>query len=148
MGLTYLKNIDKMQISNQGKVEVLDINLEYVPNKPTSRLSLSYFELEKDFGFFIQFISFQLGDFILQTRVDDSEYVSMSIKKKEFMLIQDSLCHVIDNVDTMAEIKLGQHTIQIVNIKNTIGMQVGKMRYRIPKESVINLRKFSVEIFD
>lgn len=137
-----------MTISNKNKVKVLDVELEYVPNKPTSRLSLSYFNPDVDYGFFIQFISFQLGDFILQTRVDESEYVSMSIKKKEFMLIQDSLCHVIDNVDTMAELKLGGHNIQIVNIKNTLGMQVGKMRYRIPKESVIKLRKFSVEIFD
>lgn len=143
-----MKNFDKMSITNQNKVKVLDVEIEYVPNRPTSRLSLSHFDPEADYGFFIQFISFQLGEFILQTRVDDSEYVSMSIKKNEFMLIQDSFCHIIDNVDTMAEMKLGEHNIQVVNIKNTIGMQVGKMRYRIPKESVIKLRKFSVEIFD
>ena len=100
----------------------------------------------QDNSFFIQ-LSVTLGGAVrLVIRVEDSEIVEVSVTKKEFIVLQDTLRNILDNPGKAGIINLGGNKIQILHFDNgEIGFGIGQGKYLLEKTDATLLREFCVK---
>lgn len=100
----------------------------------------------QDNSFFIQ-LSVTLGGAVrLVIRVEDSEIVEVSVSKKEFIILQDTLRNILDNPGKAGIINLGGNKIQILHFENgEIGFGIGQGKYLLEKTDATLLREFCVK---
>lgn len=97
--------------------------------------------------FYIQLIKFAGGHIRLQVKIEDGEFTEVSVGKKEFMLLQDSIREVLDNPGQAKIINLAGNKIHILHFENNeIGFGIGTNKYLLQSDEATLLREFCLRV--